>query len=89
VRLSKKFAAIAIASTVALTATAAFAYWTSSGSGTGSAGTGDTSAVTVNQTSVVAGLFPGSTPQALSGTFTNPGSPAYITSVTAVVTDVM
>ena len=72
-RLNKKFAAIAITATVALTGTAAFAYWTSSGSGTGSASTGDTELVTVNQLSDVSDLYPGSPAQALSGDFTNPG----------------
>jgi hypothetical protein len=85
VRMSKKFAAIAIVATTALAGTAAFAYWTSSGSGSGSATTGDTSTVTVNQVGDPIGLFPGSPAQPLSGNFNNPGSPAVIASVTATV----
>ena len=65
----------------------AFAYWTNVGSGTGSGATGTNAAVTVNQTSSVAGLYPGGPAQALSGTFNNP-NPGAVTvgAVTAAVT---
>lgn len=64
----------------------AFAFWTQGGSGTGSATAGTTSAITVNQTSTVTGLYPGGTAAALSGDFTNPNSgPVNISSITAVV----
>jgi hypothetical protein len=63
---------------------AAFAYWTNSGSGTGSAATGTNVAVTVNQTSVITGMYPGQTAQTLSGDFTNPNAgPTFVTAVTA------
>jgi len=51
---------------------AALAYWTQSGSGTGSAQTGTTTAVTVNQTTVVTGMYPGEPAVTLAGNFTNP-----------------
>jgi hypothetical protein len=63
---------------------AAFAYWTNSGSGTGTAGTGTNVAITVNQTSSIAGMYPGQTAQTLAGNFTNTNSgPTYVTAVTA------
>jgi hypothetical protein len=69
--------------------TLAYGYWTESGSGTGGGSTATTSALTVNQTSTVTGLYPGSTPQALSGNFDNPNTSAVtLTSVTASVSDV-
>jgi hypothetical protein len=64
----------------------AFAYWTQGGTGTGSATAGSTSAITVHQTSTATGLYPGATPVALSGDFTNPNSgPVTISSITAAV----
>lgn len=64
----------------------AFAYWTQGGTGTGSATAGNTSAITVNQTSTVSGLYPGGTAASLSGNFTNPNSgPVNISSITAAV----
>lgn len=50
----------------------AFAYWTQSGSGSGTSATGTTTAVTVNQTTVVSGMYPGMEPVTLSGDFDNP-----------------
>ena len=85
-RLRTKLAALAVTAGVALTASAAFAYWTTSGGGSGSASVGDASAVTVNQTSPISDLYPGGASKALSGTFTNPGHPAHVASVTASVT---
>jgi len=84
VRLSKKFAAIAITASVALTATAAFAYWTTSGSGSGSSSSGTSSTITVHQTADLGTLTPG-TSKALSGNFDNSGVPATISGVTAIV----
>src|SRR5690349_17884069 len=89
-RKSRKFAVVA-GSTVGALALGgvAFAYWTQTGSGSGSGSTGTTSDITVRQTSTVSGLYPGSTPQALSGDFTNPNPGAVsISSVTAAVTSV-
>jgi hypothetical protein len=68
---------------------AAYAYWTAGGSGSGSADTGTTQPLTVNQTSTVTDLAPGSGTQALSGNFNNPNSgPVYVTTVSAAVTGV-
>lgn len=68
---------------------AAFAYWTTSGTGSGSATTGDLSTVTVNQTSTLTAMFPGDSPQTLSGTFTNPNSGSvYVGTVTASIASV-
>jgi hypothetical protein len=69
----KKFLVIGAVCTL-MAAAGAYAYWTQSGSGTGSAATGSTSAITVNQTSVITGLIPGGSAVTLSGTFTNPNT---------------
>jgi len=69
---------------------AAFAYWTSNGTGAGTAAA-DTgvSNVTVVQTSTLNPMFPGDTPQTLSGNFDNPGPNAvFIVSVTAHIDSV-
>ena len=85
-KMSRKAVVLLTAALLAV-AGAAFAYWTVTGSGTGSANTGATTPITVNQTSTVTGLVPGTAAQALSGTFDNPNSgPVYVTSVTATVT---
>lgn len=63
----------------------AFAYWTTSGSGSGSAATGNTSPITINSAAVT-GLYPGTTPTAISGTFTNPNpGQVYVNQVTVKV----
>lgn len=91
-KLSKKGKVYAVAASIALVAAsggAAFAYWSTTGSGSGTAATGTSVPVTVNQTSAVAGLAPGSGPQALSGTFTNGNSsPVYVATVTASIASV-
>ena len=87
-RLSKKLAALAVASGIALSATAAFAYWTTNGAGTGTASSasGFANAIVVNQTSTISGLVPGGTAQALSGDFANSNSGSVsVVSVTATV----
>jgi len=87
----KKRALVILAAVVAASGvgTLAYGYWTESGAGTGGATAATTSALTVNQTSTVTGLYPGSTPQGLSGNFDNPNtSQVTLTSVTASVSDV-
>jgi hypothetical protein len=65
---------------------AAFAYWTASGGGTGSVATGTAGGVTVVQTSVVAGMYPGNAVP-LAGNFNNSSTGAvYVAHVNAVVT---
>jgi hypothetical protein len=67
----------------------AYAYWTQGGTGTGTATAGNTSAITVNQTSSVTGLYPGGPAATLSGNFTNPNSGSVqISSITAVVSSI-
>jgi hypothetical protein len=52
---------------------AAIAYWTAGGSGTGAASTASgAGSLTVNQTGPLTAMFPGDSPQNLSGDFTNP-----------------
>ena len=69
--------------------TLAYGYWTETGTGAGGGSTATTSGVTINQTSAVSNLYPGSTAQALSGNFDNPNTSAItFTTFTATVTDV-
>lgn len=84
-RFTRKSLTIFVAAVVVVAgAGGAYAYWTNSGSGSGTAGTGTNAAVTVNQTSVVAGLYPGGPAVTLSGNFNNPNAgPTYVTAVTA------
>jgi len=84
VRLSKKFAAIAITASVALTATAAFAYWTTSGSGSGSATAGSSNGVVTLAASIdtsTHAIYPGGS-NPVHFTATNSGATdLYVTSV--------
>ena len=75
---------------LAVGAGVAYAYWTTGGTGTGSAETGDTSSLTVVQTSVVTDLRPGGPAQGLSGDFDNPvaNGPVFVTAVTVSIGDV-
>ena len=88
IRRSKKTTVIASFLVLAV-AGAAFAYWTAGGTGTGTAETGETLPLTANQVTVLDPMYPGDSPQTISGTFTNPNEgPTYVTSVTAAITDV-
>ena len=82
--------AIAAAGVIFLIAAGgAYAYWTQGGSGTGSAANGTTVGITVNQTSVITGMYPGGPAQALSGNFNNTNSgPVRVATVTAALTSV-
>lgn len=63
----------------------AFGYWTTTGSGDGTAATGNTSPITISSTAVT-GLYPGATPTAVSGSFTNPNvGPVFVQQVTVAV----
>jgi phage-related minor tail protein len=74
---------------VLVVAAAAYAYWTAGGSGTGSASAGTTSALTVNQTSTLNPMYPGDSPQTLSGNFDNTNSgPIHVDTVTASISSV-
>jgi hypothetical protein len=82
---TKKKVGFVTLATVAISSSLAYAYWTGNGSGTGSAKTGEGNlALTVRQTSVVAGMGPGDLAKVLSGNFDNPNSgPVYVRTVTA------
>jgi len=82
---SKKVRVVAITTLLTVFgAVGVFAYWTAGGSGEGAAGTGTSTAVGINQTSVVSAMGPGVGPQALAGTFTA-AVPTYVGQVTAAV----
>ena len=87
-KLNRK-AVVAAGAVLLVAAAGAYAYWTTTGSGTGSAADGTTVAITVNQTSVITGLYPGGPAAALSGNFdnTNPGA-VRVGTVTASLVDV-
>ena len=83
-KLTKKTLVVSAALMLMGTGGVAFAYWTNSGSGTGTATTGTNTAVVVNQTSSITGLYPGQSAQTLAGNFDNPNAGAtYVTAVTA------
>lgn len=68
---------------------AAIAYWTVGGSGTGSATVGTNNTLTANQTVTLSAMFPGDTPQTLSGNFNNPNTgPTFVSTVTASIASV-
>jgi hypothetical protein len=86
-RRKKRFAGFFVAGLMTMAGVGtAFAYWTTGGSGSGNATSTAPSAVVVNQTSTVSGLYPGDT-VALSGNFTNTANAGsvFITSVTASI----
>jgi len=88
VRFITKKRAVAAAAAIAIAGggMAAYAYWTGSGSGSGSASATTPTALVVNQSTSVTGLFPGATAVTLSGTFDNSNSGSvYIHNVTAAV----
>lgn len=86
-KLPKKTTAVIVGGVLAVAgAGGAYAYWSAGGSGSGSAAAGTNSGITVIQTSSIAGLAPGTAPQALSGNFNNSNtSKVFVTSVTATV----
>jgi hypothetical protein len=77
---------VALTAALVVAGGAAFAWWTAGGSGTGSAATGTVTGITINQTSSVAGLYPGGPAATLSGTFTNTNSgPVRVAQVTVAI----
>jgi hypothetical protein len=77
VRLNKKFAAIALTASVALTASAAFAYFTATGSGSGAAQVGTSSDWVISNvsTNMTNGpLVPGAGVETLDYKVTNPSA---------------
>jgi hypothetical protein len=82
----KKVLAFFTAGLVLVGGGVAYAYWTTSGTGTGTVATGTNVGITVNQTSTIAGLYPGGPAVDLAGTFTNTNSgAAYVTQVSVAV----
>ncbi len=78
----KRSAALALLLALSVTV-GAIAYWTSGGSGTGTAPTGTSAALTANQTTTVAPMYPGDSAQTLSGDFANTNSgPSFVSTVT-------
>ena len=82
----KRAAAVATgAALTLLVGGVAFGYWTTTGSGNGTAATGNTSPITISSTPVT-GLYPGATPTAVAGTFTNPNvGPVFVQQVSVAV----
>jgi hypothetical protein len=68
----------------------AFAYWTANGNGSGSAdAAAGTSDITVNLTSTLTPMYPGDSPQTLSGDFDNANSgPVFVSTVTVTIDSV-
>jgi hypothetical protein len=68
----------------------AFAFWTGGGSGTGSgAAASAPSGLTAHQTTTLNAMYPGDSPQTISGNFDNPNSgPIYVSSVTVSISSV-
>lgn len=69
----------------------AYAYWTAGGSGTGSgSAAGSTTALTVNQSTTLAAMYPGDSAQTISGNFGNTNSgPIRVNTVTASIASVV
>lgn len=88
---NKKTSAVIAGGVLAVaTAGGAYAYWTALGEGTGSAATTDGAAsLFVEQTSTIAGMFPGDAPQTITGKVTNnAGNSAFVGTVTAKLVSV-
>jgi len=74
---------------LAAVSTAAYAYWTAGGSGTGSAAAGSTVGLVPNQTTTLSPMYPGDSPQVISGNFDNSNSgPVRVETVTASIASV-
>lgn len=86
----KRAAALVAGALILLAGSATlYAYWTAGGAGSGSATTGSSTALTVNQTSVLTAMYPGDTAQTLSGDFDNAsGGTIHVDSVTISIASV-
>jgi hypothetical protein len=69
---------------------AALAYWTAGGSGTGSgSAAGAPSPLVAQQTTTLAAMYPGDSPQTISGNFNNSNAgPIFVNSVTTSIASV-
>jgi hypothetical protein len=89
-KVTKKRALIAGVIGLLVIAGAAIAYWTAGGSGSGTASVaGAQSALTANQTTTLTAMYPGDSPQTISGNFDNPNpGPIFVSTVTASISSV-
>jgi hypothetical protein len=82
----KRLGAVLTIVAVAAASTAAYAYWTAGGSGSGSVTAGSTVGLIPRQTTVLNPMYPGDSPQVISGNFDNGNDgPVYVTTVTASI----
>ncbi|HWD82463.1 MAG TPA: hypothetical protein VG497_26370 [Kribbella sp.] len=86
----KKKIIIAAAATLVIGAGSAFAYWSTTGTGNGSGATSaGASDLTITQTSTIANMFPGDSPQTIGGTVKNNATnSAYVNDVTVSIASV-
>ncbi len=89
-RINRKRGLVGAALVALLLAAGAYAYWTAGGSGTGSASTAAAQTpLTVNQSTALTAMYPGDSPQTISGTFTNTNSgPIRVNTVTVSIASV-
>ncbi|MGH2840524.1 MAG: hypothetical protein ACRDKY_06840 [Solirubrobacteraceae bacterium] len=88
-RSRKRSTVIGLIAVLAIAASA-YAYWTAGGSGTGSGSAGTTTALTVNQSTVLDPMYPGDSAQTISGTFDNGNDgPVRVNTVTASIDSVV
>jgi hypothetical protein len=70
--------------------TAAYAYWTAGGTGSASGTAGSTIGLIPRQSTVLAPMYPGDSPQVISGSFDNGNDgPVYVATVTASILSVV
>ena len=82
--------AVGLIATILVVSAGAFAYWLAGGAGSGTASAGGTSALTVNQTTVLDAMYPGDRAQTISGNFDNPNSgPIRVNTVTVSIDSVV
>ena len=89
-RYTKRTLAIAAVTAVFLSSAGmAYAYWTTDGGGTSTATAGTSTPVTVNQVGTLTAMFPGDSPQTLSGDFDNTSDGlVHVVSVTVSIASV-
>jgi camelysin-like metallo-endopeptidase len=87
--IHKRTAVVAAAAVLIVGGGVAYAFWTTGGAGAGTAATGTSVDLVVNQTTVLDPMFPGDTPQTLSGDFDNTSDGTmHVESVTVSIASV-